>query len=215
MIWRAIREMRPMDYLTAIIIAAIVCCVLFILSGCIPVHVRPEQSENGKPIPLAVVPVAPVPAVADPAWDSPTAKPAASDWMSALLAALGIAGAVGGTGALGWAARAVGRYRSALKIVTDLAEDLEDPNTDAGLAKQVAQKRQYIITGFRIEIARGFIGKQQGRVIEQSPGDRHALLFATRQLKWHGGFFRRQTDFRKNSIGACLHGFLLGPTGCL
>ena len=142
MIWRAIREMRPHDYLAAVIIAAIVCCFLFILSGCIPVHVRPEQSENGKPIPLAVVPVAPPPAVADPAWDSPTAKPAASDWMSALLAALGIAGAVGGTGALGWAARAVGRYRSALKIATDLAEDLEDPNTDAGLAKQVAQKRQ-------------------------------------------------------------------------
>ncbi len=45
-----------------------------------------------------------------------------------------------------------------------------------------AQDRVDLVAGFRIQLARRLIGQQQDRLLDQRPGDRHSLLFATGKL---------------------------------
>ena len=39
---------------------------------------------------------------------------------------------------------------------------------------------------FAVQRGGGLIGQDHGRAIDQAPGNGHALLFATRELAWHG-----------------------------
>ena len=46
----------------------------------------------------------------------------------------------------------------------------------------LAQEGKDLVTPFVIEVARGLIGEEHGRVLDQGAGDRHALLLAAGEL---------------------------------
>lgn len=122
---------------------------LCLMAGCaIPVYVRPEMSENNKPIPIAVQPVAPAPSAHDARFDDALAKPAppAFDWGTVLAVLGGVAGVAGG----GWAAvaqRGAGVLRTALRATAEYADRVEqlDPKDEQMLrlakAEEAAKQR--------------------------------------------------------------------------
>lgn len=48
-----------------------------------------------------------------------------------------------------------------------------------GVADEVGQEGQDVLSGFEIEVARGLVGKNQERVVHQGASDSHPLLLAT------------------------------------
>lgn len=99
----------------------------FLLTGCIPVTVRPEFDDHGLPKAIPVAPVGsqdlatgdfhpPFPVSEDPPAPSPSFP-----WETILQIALGVLG-VGGLGGAGVAIRVVGKAKTALRIACDLAD---------------------------------------------------------------------------------------------
>lgn len=106
--------------------------LLALCGGAVPVTVRPQQSADGKPMPVPVALTAPVPAEPVAAFAPVDAQPAPSaDWLGILTGGIGL---LGGTGAAAWAARAIGRYRSALRLTAGLADRLADAPDDAAVS---------------------------------------------------------------------------------
>ena len=62
----------------------------------------------------------------------------------------------------------------------------------------------YLNRGARIEIARGLIGKNQRRVINECASHGHALLLTTRQLIWMILFAASESDCSQRSHRALM-----------
>lgn len=116
-----------------------------------PVLVLPQTSAEGKPIPIPVVVVEPIPVAKDERFDdalaqaAPVPEPAPGwGWMETLLTTA--LGALGLSGA-GWAVRMigmVGKFRTALALTANLADQVADAPDDEAVkkAKQSGQAAQ-------------------------------------------------------------------------
>ena len=82
------------------------------------------------------------------------------------------------------------------------------------LSGEVAHQQEYIVAGFRVEVAGWFVGNQQQRFVEQGAGKHHALLFAARKLKRHGCLFIGQPYFRQHLFDALADGGFIVPARC-
>ena len=116
--------------------------LILLLSACVPVTIVPQRDQSGKPIPVPVAQTQPPPESPREDFADVGAAAATSSSWSWLAGLIGIAGAVGGTGAAGFAMRAVVRYKSALKIASELADQMEHADTDAAV---IAAKNHAII----------------------------------------------------------------------
>lgn len=134
-----------------------------LLWGCIPVTIRPEFDDAGKPkaVPVTVAgsqdlatgefhPLYPV-------SDQAPTPPAPFPWETILQVALGVLG-VGGLGGAGVAMRAVGKARTAISLVANLADAQAAAETDDEVAankRLAAQMQQAAGVRSLIQAARG------------------------------------------------------------
>ncbi len=66
---------------------------------------------------------------------------------------------------------------------------------------------QDLLTGARIEISRRLVGQEHDGLVYQRAGNRHALLFAARQLRGRVIRAGRQAHGRQQFLGPLLHLF--------
>lgn len=137
---------KALVLLIGLLVAAI---FVMALTSCIPVTIRPEVDDAGKPkaVPVTVAgsqdlatgEFHPLYAVSDQAPSPPATFP----WETLLQVALGVLG-VGGLGGAGVAMRVVGKARTALQIACDLADQNANADTDLQVErnKMIASQRQ-------------------------------------------------------------------------
>lgn len=125
------------------------CVLALAIAGCIPVTIRPEFDDAGKPKATPVT----IAGTQDlqtgefhplyPVSDETPTPPAPFPWEAILQIALGVLG-VGGLGGAGVAMRAVGKTRTALSMVCNLVDAQASAETDADVAKNklLAQQMQ-------------------------------------------------------------------------
>ncbi len=132
-------------HLVALIGVLVACILLMLLSGCIPVTVRPEFDDKGLPIALPVTPAGSVSpeGVYTPVYpvsDNPPAPP--KDWSGLLeqIATLGLGLLVGG----GAAIPLINRAKTALRIACSLADANANAETDLDVErnKMIAAQQQ-------------------------------------------------------------------------
>lgn len=123
--------------------------VYLAISGCIPVTIRPQFDDDGRPkaTPVTIIGAQDlttgkfVPAF--PVSDEPPTPPDPFPWESILQVALGVLG-VGGLGGAGVALRVAGKAKAALAIVCQLADANARADTDLQVEqnKMIAQHQQ-------------------------------------------------------------------------
>ena len=78
---------------------------------------------------------------------------------------------------------AIADRHDAVDLARNAGVVADDDGGDAHLARQRAEGVVDEARRRRVDLARGFVGQQQRRVVGQPHGDRHALLLAARQLR--------------------------------
>lgn len=133
---------KHLVFLIGILVAAL---IYSLLSGCIPVTVRPQFDDKGKPIAIPVTPTGSISAdgTINPIYEVSNESPKPTNWaaigtgvsvvISALLAAYGIN-----------LRRVVGKAKGALKIACDLAEanGAAETDDDVKANKRIAESLQ-------------------------------------------------------------------------
>ena len=58
----------------------------------------------------------------------------------------------------------------------------DEHDRDAAIAIEFGEQFHHVDAGFHVECARGLVGENQRRVVDQRSRDRHALLLSAREL---------------------------------
>lgn len=80
---------------------------------------------------------------------------------------------------------------------------------------EAGQQPHHLAGSLAVQAARGFVGQQQGRMVDQRPGQGDALLFAAGQLTGHAASLARQAQLGQQplALGARLLGGDPGEQG--